>query len=158
MNRVRAIASLTGLLVLTAAAAYAQVPDPQPVDLPYGNRTWTWVAAQLHILFAAFILGAPIFVVICEWIGMRGNDLRYERLAKEVTKVTAILYSMTALTGALFIFVLLVAYPQFTSWFVSRFSPIFAFIYPGLFIHDSVLSTSLIVISKSISPLLKARS
>jgi len=103
MTRVRAIASLTGLLFLSAAAAYAQVPDPQPVHLYGGNRTWTWVAAQLHILFAAFILGAPIFVVICEWIGMRGKDLRYERLAKEVTKVTAILYSMTALTGALFI-------------------------------------------------------
>ena len=140
MNRLRAIAGLTGLLVLSAAAAYAQVPDPQPVDLPYGgNRTWTWVAAQLHILFAAFILGAPIFVVICEWIGMRGKDPRYERLAKEVTKVTAILYSMTALTGALFIFVLLVAYPQFTSWFVSRFSPIFAFIYPGLFIAETIV-------------------
>ena len=139
MARVRAIASLAGILVLSAAAAYAQVPDPHPVDLPYGNRAWTWVAAQLHILFAAFILGAPIFVVICEWIGMRGKDLRYERLAKEVTKVTAILYSMTALTGALFIFVLLVAYPQFTSWFVTRFSPIFAFIYPGLFIAETIV-------------------
>tara|TARA_B100000315_G_scaffold86718_1_gene79510 strand:+ start:46 stop:1833 length:1788 start_codon:yes stop_codon:yes gene_type:complete len=140
MNRFRAIAGLTGLLVFSAAAAYAQVPEPQPVDLPYGgNRTWTWVAAQLHILFAAFILGAPIFVVICEWIGMRSKDLRYERLAKEVTKVTAILYSMTALTGALFIFVLLVAYPQFTSWFVARFSPIFAFIYPGLFIAETII-------------------
>ena len=140
MNRVRSVASLTGLLVLSAAAAYAQVPDPQPVDLPYGgNRTWTWVAGQLHILFAAFILGAPIFVVICEWIGMRAKDARYERLAKEVTKVTAILYSMTALTGALFIFVLLVAYPQFTSWFVARFSPIFAFIYPGLFIAETIV-------------------
>ena len=70
---------------------------------------------------------------------MRGNDLRYERLAKEVTKVTAILYSMTALSGALFIFVLLVAYPQFTSWFVARFSPIFAFIYPGLFIAETIV-------------------
>ncbi len=140
MNRARVIASFVGLLVWSATAAYAQVPDPQPIELPYGgNRTWAWIAAQLHILFAAFILGAPIFVVICEWIGMRGKDLRYERLAKEVTKVTAILYSMTALTGGLFIFVLLVAYPQFTSWFVSRFSPIFAYIYPGLFIAETIV-------------------
>ena len=43
-----------------------------------------WIVAQLHILFAAFILGAPIFVVISEWLGYRKHDPRYDRLAKEV--------------------------------------------------------------------------
>ena len=65
------------------------------VTLPYmSNRTAIWIAAQLMLNFAAFILGAPIFVVICEYIGWRRKDPRYERLAKEVTKVTAIAYSL----------------------------------------------------------------
>ncbi|HSF10146.1 MAG TPA: cytochrome ubiquinol oxidase subunit I, partial [Nitrospirales bacterium] len=88
--------------------AFGQVPDAPLVDFPYsGNRTAVWVVAQLHILFAAFILGAPIFAVVAEWLGYKNNDPKYDRLAKEVIKVTVILYSMTALTGGLFIFVLL---------------------------------------------------
>jgi len=52
----------------------------------HGNRTAVWIVAQLHILFAAFILGAPIFVVISEWMGYRKQEPRYDRLAKEVTR------------------------------------------------------------------------
>ena len=36
-----------------------------------GNRKATWMAAQLHILFASFILGCPMFVVIMEVMGAR---------------------------------------------------------------------------------------
>ena len=94
---------------------------------------------QLHILFAAFILGAPIFIVISEFLGWKGADARYERLAKEVTKVTVILYSMTALTGGLFIFVLLATYGQFTIWLVNHFFAVFAIIYPLLFIGETIV-------------------
>ena len=111
-----------------------------PVEFPYtGNRTAVWIVAQLHILFAAFILGAPIFVVISEWLGYRKQDPRYDRLAKEVMKVTVILYSMTALTGGLFIFVLLATYPQFTTWLINHFFLLFAVIYPLLFIGETIL-------------------
>ena len=104
-----------------------------------GNRTAVWIVAQLHILFAGFILGAPIFMVIAEWLGYRKQDPRYDRFAKEVTKVTVILYSMTALTGGLFIFVLLATYPQFTSWLINHFFLIFAVIYPLLFIGETIV-------------------
>ena len=111
-----------------------------PVEFPYtGNRTAVWIVAQLHILFAGFILGAPIFVVISEWLGYRKQDPRYDRLAKEVTKVTVILYSMTALTGGLFIFVLLATYPQFTTWLINHFFLIFAVVYPLLFIGETII-------------------
>lgn len=103
--------------------AFGQVPDAPLVDFPYsGNRTAVWVVAQLHILFAAFILGAPIFAVVAEWLGYKNNDPKYDRLAKEVIKVTVILYSMTALTGGLFIFVLLGTYPDFSTWLIKHFS------------------------------------
>ncbi|OLC43203.1 MAG: hypothetical protein AUG11_00875 [Nitrospirae bacterium 13_1_20CM_2_62_14] len=128
------------LLATVATAAYAQVPSPPAAEFPYtGNRTAVWIVAQLHILFAAFILGAPIFVVISEWLGYRKQDPRYDRLAKEVTKVTVILYSMTALTGGLFIFVLLATYPQFTTWLINHFFLIFAVIYPLLFIAETIV-------------------
>ena len=128
------------LLVLLGGVAYAQSPGMSAVEFPYtGNRTAVWIVAQLHTLFGAFILGAPIFIVISEWLGFRKQDLRYDRLAKEVTKVTVILFSMTALTGGLFIFVLLAAYPQFTSWFINQFYLVFAVIYPLLFIVGTIV-------------------
>jgi hypothetical protein len=54
-------------------------------------------------------------------------------------KVTVILYSMTALTGGLFIFVLLATYPQFTTWLINHFFVLFAVIYPLLFIGETIL-------------------
>ena len=130
---------LLGLMAF-GTAAYAQVPNAPVAEFPYtGNRTAVWIVGQLHILFAAFILGAPIFVVISEWLGYRKQDPRYDRLAKEVTKVTVILYSMTALTGGLFIFVLLATYPQFTTWLINHFFLIFAVIYPLLFIGETIV-------------------
>ena len=136
----RSLVAACALLALFGGVAYAQAPGAPPVEFPYtGNRTAVWIVAQLHILFAAFILGAPIFVVISEWLGYRKQDPRYDRLAKEVTKVTVILYSMTALTGGLFIFVLLATYPQFTTWLINHFYLLFAVIYPLLFISETIL-------------------
>jgi len=136
----RSLLVTLGLLAAFGTAAYAQTPSSPVAEFPYtGNRTAVWIVAQLHILFAAFILGAPIFVVISEWLGHRKQDPRYDRLAKEVTKVTVILYSMTALTGGLFIFVLLATYPQFTTWLINHFFMIFAVIYPLLFIAETIV-------------------
>ena len=136
----RSLLAVFALVAVIGGVAYAQAPSAPPVEFPYtGNRTAVWIVAQLHILFAGFILGAPIFVVISEWLGYRKQDPRYDRLAKEVTKVTVILYSMTALTGGLFIFVLLATYPQFTTWLINHFFLVFAVIYPLLFIAETIL-------------------
>jgi len=136
----RSLVTACALLVLFGGVAYAQGSGAPSVEFPYtGNRTAVWIVAQLHTLFGAFILGAPIFIVISEWLGYRKQDLRYDRLAKELTKVTLILFSMTALTGALFIFVLLAAYPQFTTWFINQFYLVFTVIYPLLFISGTIV-------------------
>jgi hypothetical protein len=138
LNRSLWVVLALGLCGVTAV--FGQVPDAPPVDFPYaGNRTGVWVVAQLHILFAAFILGAPIFVVVAEWLGYKNNDPKYDRLAKEVIKVTVILYSMTALTGGLFIFVLLGTYPDFSTWLIKHFFLVFAVIYPLLFILETII-------------------
>ena len=136
----RCLLVMFALVAILGGVAYAQAPSAPPVEFPYtGNRTAVWIVAQLHILFAGFILGAPIFVVISEWLGYRKQDPRYDRLAKEVTKGTVIPYSMTALTGGLFIFVLLATYPQFTTWLINHFFLIFAVVYPLLFIGETII-------------------
>ena len=136
----RGLVAVGAFLILFGGVAYAQSPGMPAVEFSYtGNRTAVWIIAQLHTLFGAFILGAPIFIVISEWLGYRKQDLRYDRLAKEVTKVSVILFSMTAVTGGLFIFVLLAAYPQFTTWFINQFYLVFAVIYPLLFIGGTIV-------------------
>ena len=134
------LAAGSGVVAWSATALGETIEIQHPAEFPYlGNRVAVWVVAQLHILFAAFILGAPIFVVISEWLGMRQQDPKYDRLAKEVTKVTAILYSMTALTGGFFVLVLVGLYPSFTGWLFNHFFPIFGITYPLLFISETIV-------------------
>jgi cytochrome bd-type quinol oxidase subunit 1 len=110
-----------------------------PIDIPVvGARSAVWMVAQLHLYFAAFVLGAPIFIVICEWLGRRRGDLRYERLAKESMKVVAIAYSFTAIFGAILGFVLMGFYSQLMTHLFERFGPIFG-LYGALFILETSL-------------------
>ena len=220
--------------------------------LGFSNRKLTWFAAQMHILFASFILGCPMFVVIMEVMGARRtqgvrkaiilsnvflgvligvvigitgeiiigihhgvlfglwacafgalivsflnyfhrlmnirasafvgaifgtlismaltpvehyevsaiilalvngavggllsngimfakSDFKFERLAHEITKVIGICYSFTALTGGLFLFIMLVAYKDFITYLVSSFPVLFMVAYPTLFIVETVI-------------------
>ncbi len=219
-----------------------------------GNRKGVWLAAQFHILFASFILGCPMFVVIMEVMGARRTqgvrkaiilsnvflgvligvtigiigeiivgvhhgvlygmwacafgalavsfmnyfhkcmemrssilvggvfgafmaiiltpgggehvnwsgyitavvngmvggmlsnmimfakaDFKFERLAHEITKVIGICYSFTALTGGLFILVMVVAYKDFISYLLQSFPILFMIAYPTLFILETVV-------------------
>ncbi|MCH8208030.1 MAG: hypothetical protein IIA62_03085 [Nitrospinae bacterium] len=219
-----------------------------------GNRKAVWMAAQLHILFASFILGCPMFVVIMEVMGARRTqgvrkaiilsnvflgvligtvigiisevivgihhgvlygmwacafgslvvsfrnyfhrnmgvlpsvaigavsgailaialtdpfvehlatsaviialltgavggllsniimfakaDFKFERLAHEITKVIGICYSFTALTGGLFLLVMMVAYRDFISYLVTAFPILFMIGYPTLFILETIV-------------------
>jgi len=96
-----------------------------PLDFPLiGARTAIWLVAQLHLFFAAFVLGAPIFIVISEWLGLRTGDQRYERLAQETMKVVAIAYSLTAIFGVLFAFVLMGPYQPITNYLFKALYPV----------------------------------
>ena len=103
-----------------------------------GNRTAIWIIAQLHLNFAAFILGAPIFIVISEFLGWRNKDPRYERLAHEMTKVTAVAYSLTALMGGAFILLLIGLYPDFSGFIFPRFFVLWVMLYPVLFVLETL--------------------
>lgn len=86
-------------------------------------RATIWVVAQLHLLFAAFVLGVPIFAVIVEFIGWRTGDQRYDRLAREFIKLLTVAFATTAALGGLLAFTLFGLYPAFSTYFVSIFSP-----------------------------------
>jgi cytochrome d ubiquinol oxidase subunit I len=90
-----------------------------------GSRVAIWAVAQLHLLFAAFVLAVPIFAFIIEVIGYKTKDPRYDRLAYEFTKLLSTSFSLTATFGACLTFMLIILYPKFTNYMMSVFSPTF---------------------------------
>jgi cytochrome d ubiquinol oxidase subunit I len=101
-----------------------------------GSRVAVWIAAQLHLLFAAFVLAVPLFALAIEFIGYRTKDRRYDRLAHEFTKLLSVSFSLTATFGAMLTFGLIILYPKFTTYLVSVFSPTFL-PYVGLFFFEA---------------------
>jgi cytochrome d ubiquinol oxidase subunit I len=101
-----------------------------------GSRVAIWIAAQLHLLFAAFVLAVPLFALIIEFIGYRTGDKRYDDLAYEFCKLLSVSFSLTASFGAVLTFMLIILYPKFTSYLMSIFSPTFA-PYLGLFFFEA---------------------
>jgi cytochrome bd-type quinol oxidase subunit 1 len=90
-----------------------------------GSRVAIWAVAQLHLLFAAFVLAVPLFAFIIEVIGYKTGDVRYDRLAHEFTKLLSVSFSLTATFGAFLTFMLIALYPKFTNYLMSVFSPTF---------------------------------
>ncbi|MEK7281298.1 MAG: cytochrome ubiquinol oxidase subunit I [Chloroflexota bacterium] len=162
-----------------------------PIDIPIiGARSALWIAGQIHLYMAAFVLGAPIFIVLCEFLGLprartnwrmrlpvailililglaatfygptivdkivflmftivflavvlllkSSGDSRYERLAHETMKVVTIAYSLTALFGAAFAFMLMANYGNVMTHLFERFGPVFG-LYVALFFVETAL-------------------
>jgi cytochrome bd-type quinol oxidase subunit 1 len=119
-----------GLLDEKAAADKKDAAKPY-VEAEYrafpviGSRVAIWIVAQLHLLFAAFVLAVPIFALIIEFIGYKTKDKRYDHLAYEFTKLLSVSFSLTATFGAALTFMLVILYPKFTNYMMSVFSPTF---------------------------------
>jgi cytochrome bd-type quinol oxidase subunit 1 len=101
-----------------------------------GPRGAVWIAAEVHLMFAAFVLGVPMFAVICELIGILGMDAKYDKLSKEFTRLLVFAYSATALWGATLLFFLTTLYPKFWNHMARLFS-LSMWIYVGLFFIES---------------------
>ncbi len=112
-----------------AASGYGRFPGP-------GARVAVWIAAQVHLMFAAFVLGVPMFAVITELIGIVGKDTKYDKLSKEFTRLLVFAYSATALWGAVLVFFLTTLYPQFWIHMARIFGPSM-WLYVGLFFVES---------------------
>ena len=111
------------------AQAQAQAKPYEPPEYRQfpriGSRVFVWVLAQLHLLFAAFVLAVPMFAIIIELIGYFTGDKRYDKLAYEFTKLLTTSFSFTAAFGAFLTFALIALYPKFTNYLMEIFSPTF---------------------------------
>ncbi len=97
-----------------------------------------WIVAQLHLLFAAFVVGVPWFTVIIEIVGWRIHDQRYDRVAHEFTRLYAAAFATTAALGGLFTFTLFGLYPKFSNYFFGIFSPVM-YVYGGVFLAETAV-------------------
>ena len=102
------------------------------------SRTLVWVVMELHLMFAAFVLGVPIFAMIVEIVGAATKDDRYDRLAWEFTRLLALAFTATAVLGVLGLAALVLLYPQFMIYLGRIFSPTYL-PYAALIIADAVL-------------------
>jgi len=140
---VAALIFLTGLLGIpllglaqdaagtAATVAYRDIPQLG------GSRNIIWVIAQQHLLLAGFVLGVPIFAWVCEIVGVRTGDKRYDKLAKEFTKLLTSAYATTALFGGILLFMLLGFYPKLMAYLTDIFFPSFV-VYCALFLLETV--------------------
>src|SRR5215216_467933 len=124
----------SALLLIQAAAAdtagaYGHFPG-------IGARAAVWIAAEVHLMFAAFVLGVPMFAVITELIGIVGKDSKYDKLSKEFTRLLVFAYSATALWGAVLLVFITTLYPRFWGHMARIFS-LSMWIYVGLFFIES---------------------
>jgi cytochrome bd-type quinol oxidase subunit 1 len=121
---------LVGALCAVAAPVLAQGPSEEAYRaFPYfGSRLVVWVVAQIHLNFAAFILGVPIFAVIIEFLGWRAGaqreeGRRYDWLAHQFVKLTFAAFSTTALLGGFLLILLITLYPRFWAFMSAIFGP-----------------------------------
>src|SRR3989442_1598521 len=121
------------LLALQAAADTTRAYGEFPV---IGARGAVWFAAEVHLMFAAFVRGVPRSGVVAEAFGAFGKHQRYDRLAKEFTRLLLVAYSATAIWGAVLTFLLSTLYPRFWAYLTAVFGPSM-WAYVGLFFFES---------------------
>jgi hypothetical protein len=136
-RRIGGLCLLLSVLLLGAASAFAQeaqISDYRDIA-GIGSRNLVWVVAQVHLLFAGFVLGVPIFAFICEIIGHTGGDKRYDKLAKEFVKLLTASSSITAIFGGMLLFLFVIFYPKFFNYLSEIFYPTY-YIYVLLFLSE----------------------
>ncbi len=134
-----------GVLMFAADPVLAQnltiieYAQPAPVD----SRLAVWVAAQLHLDFAAFVLAVPMFALAIEAFGWRQirrdpeAAARYDWLAHEMARLLPAAYSLTAISGAFLGFLLFASYPRLMAYMTQTFGPTFA-VYPLFFVAETL--------------------
>jgi cytochrome bd-type quinol oxidase subunit 1 len=126
------------LLLMPCASLLAETTSPAYRDVPwFGSRNFIWVIAQVHLLFGGFVLGVPLFAWVCELIGVRTGDIRYDNLAKEFTKLTVACFEMTATLGIILLFSLRVLYPRLWGYLTGVFLPTY-YLYLLLFVGAAI--------------------
>lgn len=139
------IVALVALLIAATNPALAQTApirdyaDPALID----SRLAVWIAAQLHLDFAAFVLAVPMFALAIEVFGWRmarrdpATAARYDWMAHEMARLLPAAYSLTAISGAFLGMLLFSAYPRLMAYMTEIFGPTFV-IYPLFFVAETI--------------------
>ncbi len=124
-------------VIAMAAGAETKAMAVEYRDVPgVGSRNLVWVVAQQHLLLAGFVLGVPIFAWVCELVGWKTKEARYDKLAKEFTKLLTSAYATTALFGGILLFLLIGLYPKLMAYLTDMFFPSFL-VYCLLFLAET---------------------
>ncbi len=133
--------ALAALLMLVGTGTiWAEGPTPpgEYRELPgIGSRLAVWMVAQLHLNFAAFVLAVPMFALVIEFMGWRRKEQRFDRLAHEMARLLPPAFSITAILGALMVFLLYTLYPTFMGYLTDIFGPTM-WVYPLFFIAETL--------------------
>ncbi|MDP6183235.1 MAG: cytochrome ubiquinol oxidase subunit I, partial [Gammaproteobacteria bacterium] len=133
----------TLLLVLVAlliggSSAFALEANEYRQFLGLDSRRLVWFLAQMHLFFAAFVLGVPLFAVTIEIVGWRSRDDKFDKLAYEFTSLLSVAYATTAALGGLLAFALFTLYPTFMGYMAGLFKDVM-FMYALLFFAETFL-------------------
>src|ERR1700738_5431161 len=70
------------------------------IQLPFITNRWAvGIFFLIHIIFGSFTMGALVLGPTYEWIGVRREDPRYERLARSLGNVNLKIFSLGAPLG-----------------------------------------------------------
>ena len=137
-----ALLSVLVLGVLAEVVNAIEVPIPTKEQMVYGDfpvvgrRIAIWGIAQLHLMFGAFVVGVPLFILIIEIMGAATKSQRYDDLAHEFTRLLSVAFSTTATFGGILVFFLIGLYPTFTNFLARIFFPSMV-VYVFLFFGES---------------------
>ena len=148
----RIVSVVFGLgILLLASVAFAD--GPAGYGRPYrdllgndGSSGWftprnlIWVLAQLHLLFAAFVLAVPLFVLVIEIWSITTSDeaesKKLDGIAYEFTKLLTTAFSITSIVGAIFTFACIGLYPKVFNYLAEVFGPSM-YLYATMFFGES---------------------
>jgi len=77
-----------------------------------------------------------MFAVVAELVGMLNKEERFDKLAKEFTRLLLVSYSATAIWGAVLVFALITLYPRVWGYLAEVFAPSM-WVYVGVFFFES---------------------
>jgi cytochrome bd-type quinol oxidase subunit 1 len=129
-------------VVMADIASAVDVPLPTKETLRYGDfpvvgrRVAVWVIAQLHLMFGAFVVGVPLFILIIEIMGAATKSKQFDDLAHEFTRLLSVAFSTTATFGGVLVFFLIGLYPTLTDFLAQVFFPSMV-VYVFLFFGES---------------------
>src|SRR5437773_5004344 len=110
----RARVGLSVTMTIASVLAGSYLITQPSIQLPFITNRWAvGIFFLIHIIFGSFTMGALVLGPTYEWIGLRKEDLRYERLARSLGNVNLKVFSLGATLGGFAVIVVVALYGKF---------------------------------------------